>query len=79
MDYFNQQTIEVVSEEIHKIWISWAEEVQKTEPGLSLNRQKRWEDECFKPYSELSETMKDLDRKFAIRILTALYKRKEIL
>jgi len=40
-----------------------------TEKAISSERKKRWEEECFMPYSELSEAMKELDRKFAKKIL----------
>jgi len=37
--------------------------------NISKERIKRWEKECFLPYDELSEKMKELDRKVARKIL----------
>ncbi|MDF1698031.1 MAG: hypothetical protein P1U56_19445 [Saprospiraceae bacterium] len=74
MDYLHNDTIELVAEEIHKIWIHWAENLLNTEPNLSTERKNRWQEECFKPYSALTIEMKELDRKFATRILTTIKK-----
>ncbi len=60
--------LEKVSEEIHIIWMCWAKDLLENEE-ISDNRRKRWEEECFKPYINLSTQMKELDRKFARRIL----------
>lgn len=73
MGSFKIDIIEAVSEEIHEMWTTWAKEILKTEKGISPIRKKRWKEECFKPYLELSEAMKDLDRKFAIKILDRIY------
>ncbi len=59
---------EKVSEYIHEEWMTWAKTMLKHEK-LSPARIERWENECFKPYSELSEEMKDLDRMFATKIV----------
>jgi hypothetical protein len=64
--------LEEVSEVIHKLWQGWAKRLIETEPNLSKERIDRWTKECFKPYSELSEEMKDLDRKFAKRIINLI-------
>lgn len=64
--------IEKISEEIHNMWMQWAQHVLATEPLISEERTKRWKEECFKPYEELSETMKQRDRDFAIKILERL-------
>lgn len=69
---YNAQLIEEVSDEIHKMWTSWATEILQTEKGISKERRKRWEEDCFKPYKELTEKMKDLDRKYAIKILNRI-------
>jgi len=69
MASYDDKLLEEVSDEIHKMWTTWATEIIATEKGISENRRKRWEEDCFKPYAELSEAMKNLDRKFAIKIL----------
>lgn len=61
--------IETVSKYIHNMWMSWAKTILETEPKISAVRKQRWEDECFKPYEELSEEMKQRDRDFAIKII----------
>lgn len=66
---FKKEHVEAVSEEIHKMWMTWAKNIVATEKTISLQRLKRWQEECFMPYSELSEEMKDLDRAFAFKIL----------
>lgn len=53
----------------HEMWVKWAKIMIETEPKISDDRKKRWE-ECFIDYDLLSEPMKDLDRKFAKEILT---------
>ena len=61
--------IETISSEIHSMWMSWAKKIVQEE-NISKERIKRWEKECFLPYEELSEEMKELDRKFARKIIT---------
>lgn len=61
--------LEKVSSEIHIMWMTWAKEVLKKEKSISKERINRWEKECFLPYQELSEKMKELDRKFARKII----------
>ena len=41
----------------------------KTKANLSDERVKRWEEECFMPYEELSEEMKEYDREYARKVL----------
>ncbi len=60
--------LEIISSEIHSMWMSWAKKIVQEE-NISKERIERWEKECFLPYSELSESMKELDRKFARRII----------
>jgi len=68
----NTHKTEIVAEEIHKIWTAWAQELLKSEKHISSARKERWKTECFMPYQELSEEMKELDRKFANRILKTI-------
>jgi len=62
-------TLEKVSSEIHSMWISWAKKMVQEEKNISKERIERWEKECFLPYQELSQEMKEMDRKFAKRII----------
>ena len=68
--------IEMVSSEIHNMWTSWAKNLIDTEPHISEERKKRWIEDCFKPYEELSEEMKQLDRDFAIKIIKVIKNEK---
>lgn len=64
---------EKVSSEIHQMWMSWAKKIAVEEKNISKERIKRWERECFLPYDNLSEEMKELDRKFARRIIKIIH------
>jgi hypothetical protein len=57
---------------IHELWMGWAKILIESEPSLSQERKERWITECFKPYDELSEEMKNLDRKFAKQIIETI-------
>lgn len=63
------KVIETISEDIHNMWMRWAKNLLAIEPHISEERIKRWTNDCFKPYAELSEEMKQLDRDFAKKIL----------
>lgn len=52
----------------HDQWWQWAVSVLDAEPGLSHDRAARWR-ALFVPYTELSEEMKERDRKWARRAL----------
>lgn len=68
----NYPELEKLSKLIHEeLWTPWAKEILSTE-NVSIRRQKRWKEECFKPYEELSEEMKELDRIFAKKIIKIL-------
>jgi hypothetical protein len=60
--------IEKIAEKVHELWMGWAKEMIKSEPNLTKERIERW-NKCFVSYSELSEEMKDLDRRFAKEII----------
>ena len=69
--------LETLSEFVHEeMWSKWAKILLDEEHGISDERRKRWE-ECFIPYNQLSEDMKDLDRGFAKRILNIIDPVKE--
>jgi len=52
----------------------WAKELIASEPNISTERKTRWESECFLKYGNLSEEMKELDRKFATEIIKTIFK-----
>lgn len=64
--------IEAVAEKVHNHWMIWAKELLESEPKISDKRKTRWQKECFMSYENLSEEMKELDRKFAIEIIKTL-------
>jgi len=63
---------ELVAVIIHDLWMGWAKILLESEPLISAERKERWEKECFKSYNELSQEMKNLDRKFAKQIIETL-------
>lgn len=67
----NNDLREKLAELSHKQWLSWAGAIRDTE-NISKERLDRWESQCFKPYSELSEAMKDEDRILADKVLKIL-------
>lgn len=54
----------------HEQWMQWAISLMDTEPRLSHARVSRWRS-LLVPYAELSEEMKEHDRKWAHRALAA--------
>lgn len=64
--------IEELAEKIHaQLWEPWAKSIISSE-NISQERVDRWNMECFKPYSELSEEMKELDRQMVYKLLPNL-------
>lgn len=61
----------------HEQWMKWAKNILKSE-DISEDRAKRWKEECFKPYSKLTEEMKDFDREWADKVLKILNKHNSI-
>ena len=66
---------EELSELEHEQWIYWAKDILKEE-NIKKEREERWEDEGFKPYSKLTEKMKDFDREWANKVIKILEKNK---
>ena len=58
--------IELIAELEHEQWVSWANSLLNTE-SLSPERVERW-NTCLVPYDELSEEMKEHDRKWARKV-----------
>ena len=69
------EIIELLAELEHEQWMAWAKNLKDTE-ALSIERLNRWI-HCFKPYSELSEEMKEHDRVWARKALAILRKAQE--
>jgi len=59
----------------HDQWITWADSIMKSEK-VSPERNKRWLS-LFVPYAELSEEMKDHDRKWADKIMAIFAREQE--
>lgn len=62
------ELIEKLAELEHKQWWDWAKDILKTE-NITKERAKRWEEESFKPYKDLTEEQKDMDREWARKVL----------
>ena len=62
---------EKIAELEHEQWMRWAKTLILRE-NLSPNRVERW-NKLFVPYHELSEEMKDADRKEADIVLTLIH------
>ncbi|MGC4040848.1 MAG: RyR domain-containing protein [Flavobacterium sp.] len=67
-----EDLLEKIAEKIHDHWMIWAKELLEKEENISPKRRTRWEKECFKNYEDLTEPMKELDRKFAKDILNLI-------
>jgi hypothetical protein len=67
--FHKNEKLEQVSKAIHEFWVSWADELINSEPNLSKERIERWKRDCFVEYEKLNDEMKELDRKFANKIL----------
>jgi len=51
----------------HEQWMKWAKDILKTE-DITKERSKRWEEESFKPYKDLTEEQKEMDREWAKKV-----------
>lgn len=55
------ELLEILAEKVHNIWCTWTKKLIAS-GEISEARQKRWHKECYMPYKDLTEEMKDLDR-----------------
>lgn len=55
----------------HEQWQAWSQTLANKEQ-LGEERVKRWREECWKPYAELSEEMKEHDRVWARKVAKVL-------
>ena len=55
----------------HEQWIEWSKNIASTEPNISFERVERWSN-LWIPYEQLSDEMKEHDRKWARKIIKEL-------
>ena len=60
--------LEKLAEIEHEQWMGWSKDIAKTE-DISEERADHWKKDCWKPYKDLTEEMKELDRKEARKVL----------
>ena len=65
---FPKELLEKLSEVEHDQWMEWSKAVSKE---VGKERQDRWA-KLWVPYEDLSEEMKEADRKYARKVLQAL-------
>jgi hypothetical protein len=58
----------------HEQWMKWAKSVLDSEPELSLTRTVKWKT-LMVPYSDLTEDMKEHDRKWARKVFEIVKQR----
>jgi len=63
-----QELLERLAELEHEQWVAWSRAVAAE---VSEERRRRWQ-ECWVPYAELPEGVKELDRAWARKVLAAL-------
>ena len=63
-----KELIEELSDLEHEQWMGWAKDILKTE-DITEERSKRWKEDSFKPYKDLTEEQKDMDREWAEKVL----------
>ena len=62
------ELLERLAELEHEQWVAWSRAVAAE---VSTERRRRWQ-ECWVPYAELPEEVKELDRAWARRVLATL-------
>lgn len=68
----NNDLLEKLAEAEHDQWTEWSKVIASE---VSESRRKRWE-KLWIPYQDLSEDMKEEDRKYARKILNLLSKKE---
>ena len=66
----DQEILELLAEIEHNQWCDWSKELVKTEM-ISSKRKNRWRT-LWKPYEQLTEEEKEMDRFYARKILQLL-------
>ena len=57
--------------------MSWAKDIAETEK-INPERLKRWKEDMFKPYGELTKEEKDKDREIAMMVLRIMIKHYDL-
>lgn len=70
MEELEKNLLEALAELEHKQWVEWSKNIAKKEK-LSPERLERWK-ELWIPYEDLSEEMKEQDRKWARLVIEVL-------
>ena len=73
-----KELIEELADLEHKQWWDWAKDILKTE-DITEERAKRWKENSFKSYKDLTEKEKDLDREWSEKVLKIVKKHKDLL
>ena len=68
----NNNLFEELSELEHNQWIAWSKNISETEE-ISTGRYERWK-KLWRPYCELTEEEKNLDREWAGEVLEIVNK-----
>ncbi len=71
-----KKMVEELAELEHKQWMKWAKDILKTE-NITEERAKRWREESFKSYKDLTEEQKDMDKEWANKVLKIVNKYRE--
>lgn len=71
-----KELIEELAELEHDQWWEWAKNILETE-DISKEREERWKEKSFKPYEELTEEQKDMDREWAGKVLKIVKKHQD--
>lgn len=64
----DEALLERLAELEHEQWVEWSRTVA---PEVTAERRQRWE-ACWVPYAQLPETVKELDRVWARKVLAVL-------
>ncbi len=68
-----KKIIEELAELEHDQWQKWAKDILQSE-DITKERADRWKEESFKPYKDLTEEQKDMDREWARKVLKIVNK-----
>lgn len=68
--------LEELAELEHKQWMSWSKYLYRM-GEVSKDKVRRWKENSWKPYNELTEAQKKMDRKWARKVLAIVEKYRE--
>jgi len=76
MEKYSEIPVDKLREDLadleHEQWIDWSKNIADSE-DIDSERLERWE-EYWKPYSELTEEVKDQDREWADKVIEIIEK-----